>query len=130
TLPGKAFRAVAYSVAVSSLMGINTRRIESLSYAVVAALAGVAGFFVVPLTLPEPQMGTVLGLRPFAIAISAVLSPRRGILICALLYGAFEGLVSGYLYTGIRDIVGFTIMIVALYVRPEGIFGRRQEERA
>jgi branched-subunit amino acid ABC-type transport system permease component len=46
------------------------------------------------------------------------------------LYGAFEGLVSGYLYTGIRDIVGFTIMIMALYVRPEGIFGRRQEERA
>lgn len=130
TLPGKAFRAVAYSVDVSSLMGINTRRIESLSYAVAAALAGVAGFLVVPLTLAEPQMGTVLGLKAFAIAIIAGLAAPRGILICGLLYGAFEGLVSGYLYTGIRDIVGFTIMIVALYVRPEGIFGRRQEERA
>jgi branched-chain amino acid transport system permease protein len=111
-------------------MGINTRRIEALSYAVAAALAGIAGFLVVPLTLAEPQMGTVLGLKAFAIAIIAGLAAPRGILICGLLYGAFEGLVSGYLYTGIRDIVGFTIMIVALYLRPEGIFGRRQEERA
>ena len=40
TLPGKAFRAVSHSGDVSSLMGINTRRIEALSYAVAAALAG------------------------------------------------------------------------------------------
>ena len=58
-------------------------------------------------------MGTVLGLKAFAIAIIAGLAAPRGILICGLLYGAFEGLVSGYLYTGIRDIVGFSIMIVA-----------------
>jgi branched-subunit amino acid ABC-type transport system permease component len=45
-------------------------------------------------------------------------------------YGAFEGLVSGYLYTGIRDILGFTLMITALYLRPQGIFGHHQEERA
>jgi branched-chain amino acid transport system permease protein len=130
TLSGKAFRAVAHSGEVSSLMGINTRRMEAVSYAVAAALAGVAGFLVVPLTLAEPQLGTVLGLKAFAIAIIAGLAAPRGILICGLLYGAFEGLVSGYLYTGIRDILGFTIMIIALFLRPEGLFGRRQEERA
>ncbi|MEZ5786318.1 MAG: branched-chain amino acid ABC transporter permease [Xanthobacteraceae bacterium] len=130
TLPGKAFRAVAYSSDVSSLMGINTRRVEALSYAIAAALAGVAGFLVVPLTLAEPQLGTVLGLKAFAIAIIAGLAAPRGILVCGLVYGAFEGLVSGYLYTGIRDILGFSIMIVALYLRPEGIFVTRQRERA
>jgi len=130
TLLGKAFRAVAHSGEVSSLMGINTRRVEALSYASASALAGVAGFLVVPLTLAEPQLGTVLGLKAFAIAIIAGLAAPRGILICGLVYGAFEGLVSGYLYTGIRDILGFTLMILALCLRPEGIFGRRQEERA
>lgn len=130
TLPGKAFRAVAHSAGVSSLMGINTRRVEALSYASACALAGIAGFLVVPLTLAEPQLGTVLGLKAFAIAIIAGLAAPRGILICGLVYGAFEGLVSGYLYTGIRDILGFTLMIVALYLRPEGLFGRAQEERA
>jgi branched-chain amino acid transport system permease protein len=130
TLTGKAFRAVAHSGEVSSLMGINTRRVEAFSYASASALAGVAGFLVVPLTLAEPQMGTVLGLKAFAIAIIAGLAAPRGILVCGLAYGLFEGLVSGYLYTGIRDILGFSLMIAALFLKPEGLFGRRQEERA
>jgi len=130
TLMGKVFRAVAHSSEVSGLMGINTRRVQALSYAFASALAGIAGFLVVPLTLAEPQMGTVLGLKAFAIAIIAGLAAPRGILVCGLAYGAFEGLISGYLYTGIRDILGFSLMIVALFLKPEGLFGHRQEERA
>jgi len=130
TLTGKAYRAVAHSGEVSGLMGINTRRVQATSYAAAAALAGMAGFMVVPLTLAEPQMGTVLGLKAFAIAIIAGLGAPRGILVCGLGYGALEALISGYLYTGVRDILGFSLMIVVLLVKPEGLFGRRIEERA
>jgi branched-chain amino acid transport system permease protein len=130
TLIGKAFRAVAHSDETSGLMGINTRRIQAVSYAMAAALAGFAGFLVVPLTLAEPQLGTVLGLKAFAIAIIAGLASPRGILACGLAYGAFEGLVSGYFYTGIRDILGFSLMILALFLKPEGLFGKAVEERA
>ena len=129
TLTGKAFRAVAQSGEVSALMGINTRWVQATSYAAASALAGVAGFMVVPLTLAEPQMGTVLGLKAFAIAIIAGLSAPRGILVCGLGYGALEALISGYLYTGIRDILGFSLMIGVLLLRPEGLFGHRTEER-
>jgi branched-chain amino acid transport system permease protein len=130
TLAGKAFRAVAHSGEVSGLMGINTRRVQAVSYAAAAALAGFAGFLVVPLTLAEPQLGTVLGLKAFAIAIIAGLAAPRGILVCGLAYGALEALISGYFYTGIRDILGFSLMILALFLKPEGLFGRRIEERA
>jgi branched-chain amino acid transport system permease protein len=130
TLMGKAFRAVAHSGDVSSLMGIDTRRVQAASYAAAAALAGLAGFLVVPLTLAEPQLGTVLGLKAFAIAIIAGLAAPRGILVCGLAYGALEALISGYFYTGIRDILGFSLMIVALFLKPEGLFGQRIEERA
>jgi branched-chain amino acid transport system permease protein len=130
TLLGKAFRAVAHSGEVSALMGINTRRIQAVSYAAAAALAGLAGFLVVPLTLAEPQLGTVLGHKAFAIAIIAGLAAPRGILICGLGYGALEALISGYFYTGIRDILGFSLMILALFLKPEGLFGHRIEERA
>jgi branched-chain amino acid transport system permease protein len=130
TLTGKAFRAVAHSGEVSSLMGINTRRVQATSYAAAAALAGLAGFMVVPLTLAEPQLGTVLGLKAFAIAIIAGLGAPRGILFCGLLYGALEALISGYLYTGIRDILGFSLMILVLFLKPEGVFGKPVEERA
>lgn len=130
TLTGKAFRAVARNGEVSSLMGINTRRVQATSYAAASALAGLAGFMVVPLTLAEPQLGTVLGLKAFAIAIIAGLGAPRGILICGLVYGALEALISGYLYTGIRDILGFSLMILALFLKPEGLFGKTVEERA
>jgi branched-chain amino acid transport system permease protein len=130
TLLGKAFRAVAHSDQSSTLMGINVRRIQAGSFAAACGLAGLAGFMVVPLTLAEPQMGTVLGLKAFAIAIIAGLAAPRGILLCGLGYGALEGLISGYFYTGIRDILGFSLMIVVLYLKPEGLFGRPQEERA
>ena len=45
-------------------------------------------------------------------------------------YGALEALISGYFYTGIRDILGFSLMILALFLKPEGLFGRHLEERA
>ena len=66
----------------------------------------------------------------FAIAIIAGLAAPRGILVCGLAYGALEALISGYFYTGIRDILGFSLMILALFLKPEGLFGQRVEERA
>lgn len=130
TLLGKAFRATAHSSEVTSLMGIDTRAICILSYVMSSVLAGIAGLIVVPITLAEPQMGTVLGLKAFAIAIIAGLNAPRGILVCGLAYGAIEALVSGYFYTGIRDILGFSLMILMLYLRPEGLFGTASKERA
>jgi branched-chain amino acid transport system permease protein len=130
TLLGKAFRAVAHSAETASLMGINSRLIQLTSYAVAAALAGIAGFMVVPMTLAEPQLGTVLGLKAFAIAIIAGLGAPGGILLSGLGYGALEGLISGYLNTGLRDILGFSLMILVLFIRPEGLFSKVQRERA
>jgi branched-chain amino acid transport system permease protein len=130
TLLGKAFRAVAHSAETASLVGINSRLIQLTSYAVAASLAGLAGFMVVPLTLAEPQLGTVLGLKAFAIAIIAGLGAPGGILLSGLAYGALEGLISGYLNTGLRDILGFSLMILVLFIRPEGLFSKVQAERA
>lgn len=130
TLLGKAFRATAHSSEVTSLMGINTRVICILSYVITSVLAGVAGFIIVPITFAEAQMGTVLGLKAFAIAIIAGLGAPRGILFCGIAYGAMEALASGYFYTGIRDILGFSLMILVLFLRPEGLFGEAVKERA
>jgi branched-chain amino acid transport system permease protein len=130
TLSGKAFRAAAFSADVTSLMGINPRRIAMLAYALSGCLAGLAGLMVAPVTLAEPQMGTVLGLKAFAIAIIGGLEAGRGIFVCGLMYGVLETLLAGYLWTGVRDIIGFTLMIGVLLVRPNGIFGRAAVERA
>lgn len=130
TLSGKAFRAAAFSADVTGLMGIDPRRIAMLAYALSGCVAGLAGLMVAPVTLAEPQMGTVLGLKAFAIAIIGGLEAGRGIFVCGLMYGVMETLLAGYLWTGVRDIIGFTLMIFVLLVRPNGIFGRAAVERA
>lgn len=130
SLTGKAFRAAAFSPEVASLMGINTRRVSIFSYTLAGCIAAFGGFIVAPVTLAEPHMGTVLGLKAFAIAIIGGLEAGRGIFICGIVYGVIEGLLSGYLHTGIKDIIGFTLMIAFLLLRPTGLFGRPSEERA
>ncbi len=127
TLYGKVFRAVAHDKEMCSLLGINVRAVESWSYALAAALAALAGFLIVPITGADSHFGTGLGFKAFAVAIIAGLDSPRGILACGLLYGVFEGLVSAYFFTGIRDILGFTLVIVALFFWPNGLFGHRKE---
>ena len=130
TLWGSAFRAAAHSAEVASLMGVNARMVASGSYAVACMLAGFAGLMIVPITLAQPQMGTVLGLKAFVVPIIAGLAAPRGILLCGLGYGILESLISGYLFSGLRDIVGFSLMILVLWFKPEGLFGKPLEERA
>jgi branched-chain amino acid transport system permease protein len=130
TLWGKAFRAVAHNAEVARLVGVDAGRVATAAYALSCVLAGFAGVMVVPVTLADPQMGTVLGLKAFVVPILAGLAAPRGILLCGIGYGVIEGLISGYLFSGIRDIVGFSLMIAILYWKPEGLFGTPTVERA
>ena len=123
TLAGKALRAVAYSHDAAGLMGINVGRMITAAYALSSILAGVAGILLAPLLNVSATMGTTIGLKAFAVAIIGGIESARGIVIAGVLYGVFEALVAGYLGTGVREILGFALVILVLLVRPWGLFG-------
>jgi branched-chain amino acid transport system permease protein len=129
TLVGKALRATAHDLDVASLMGINVRLMASLAFAISSGLAAIAGILVAPVTLAEATMGGILGLKAFAVAIIGGLDSARGIFVCGLSYGIFEALCAGFIYPGIRDTLGFLLVILVLLVRPVGLFGRVQIEK-
>lgn len=129
SLTGKALRATAFNMDTAALMGINTTFIAILSYAFSGSIAGTAGVLIAPITLAEATMGTVLGVKAFGIAIIGGLESAKGIFICGILYGVMEGMISGYLYSGIRDIIGFSIVILLLFFRPQGLFGIKTVEK-
>jgi branched-chain amino acid transport system permease protein len=129
TVIGKALRATAYDLDVASLMGINVSLMASMAFGISSGLAAIAGILVAPITVAEATMGNILGLKAFAVAIIGGLDSARGIFLCALAYGIFESLCAGYIYTGIRDILGFFLVIVMLLIRPFGLFGRVQIEK-
>ena len=123
TLAGRALRAVAFDHDAARLMGIDVTRTISAAYGLSSVLAGVAGILLAPLLNVSATMGTTLGLKGFAVAIIGGIESARGIVVAGLLYGILEAIVAGYLGTGVREIVGFALVVLVLLARPWGLFG-------
>jgi branched-chain amino acid transport system permease protein len=124
TLAGKALRAVSFSHDAAGLMGIDVNRTITAAYALSSMLAGVAGILLAPILNVSATMGTTIGLKAFAVAIIGGIESPRGIVVAGLLYGVFEAVVSGYLGTGVREILGFGLVVLVLLARPWGLFGQ------
>jgi branched-chain amino acid transport system permease protein len=124
TLLGKAFAAVSADRDAAELMGISATRTVTLSYALSGAVAAVAGILVSPITTVGPTMAAALVLKAFSVAVVAGLESGFGVVLVGLLFGALEGLASLYIGSGWRETPGLILLILALAVRPTGLFGK------
>jgi branched-chain amino acid transport system permease protein len=128
---GKAMRATAYDKPTSRLMGINVDSIITTTFAIGASLAGAAG---VLYATAYPQvvfwMGIIPGLKSFVAAVLGGIGSIPGAFVGALIMGQAEVISAGYISTPMRDAVAFTILILVLLIRPTGIFGEPEREKA
>ena len=74
-------------------------------------------------------MGTLLGLKGFSAAIVGGLGSGPGAIIGGLLVGVSEALAAGYLSSSYKDAVAFVIILLVLFVRPQGLLGKGATER-
>ena len=125
TVFGKAVIATANDREAAGLMGINTTRVISFSYALSSLTAAVAGVLVAPITLTGATMGAVLGLKAFAVAIIGGLSSGMGVVVGGLILGITETLTGYYISSGYRDVPGLILLLLVLAIRPTGIFGQK-----
>ena len=126
TTLGRAMRAVAFNRTVAGLMGINPNRMALIAFALAAAIGALAGILIAPVVPALPTMGALIGLKAFGIAIIAGIANARGVVIVGICYGVVEKCIEGYISTGARDAVGFTLMILVLLAFPRGMFSRRE----
>ena len=126
TLVGKAMRACAYNPRAARLVGIATGRMVQLSFGLSAALGAGAGILIAPLTLGVYDMGTMLGLKGFSAAIIGGLGSLSGGVLGGLLLGLAEAFTSGLISSGYRDAVAFLLLLVVLFLRPQGLAGGRR----
>jgi branched-chain amino acid transport system permease protein len=124
TLLGKAFDAVSADRDAGELMGISATHTVMLSYALSGAVAALAGILVSPITTVGPTMASALILKAFSVAVVAGLESGFGVVIVGLFLGGLESVASLYLGSGWRAAPGLVLLILALAVRPTGIFGR------
>ena len=124
TLFGKAFEAVSVDRDAAELMGVSATRTVMLSYGLSGLSAAVAGILVSPITTVGPTMGSALVLKAFAVAVVAGLDSGFGVVVVGLVLGALESLTSFFIGSGWREAPGLVLLILALAVRPTGIFGK------
>jgi branched-chain amino acid transport system permease protein len=124
TLLGKAFEAVSADRDAAELMGISATRTIMLSYGLSGLVAALAGILVSPITTVGPTMASSLVLKAFSVAVVAGLESGFGVVIVGLFLGSLESLTSFYVGSGWREAPGLVLLILALAVRPTGIFGK------
>ncbi len=124
TLLGKAFEAVANDRDAGELMGISATRTVMLSYGLSGAVAALAGILVSPITTVGPTMASALVLKAFSVAVVAGLDSGFGVVLVGMFLGALESLASFQLGSGWREVPGLLLLILALAVRPTGLFGK------
>jgi branched-chain amino acid transport system permease protein len=125
---GTAMRATAISEQVAMLMGVDVRRISSLSWAGAAALSGLAGVLFALTTYVGPDL-FVVGLKAFPATILGGLDAVTGSAVGGLIIGVTENVVGGYFDTSLKEIAGFVAIILMLMIKPNGLFGERDVER-
>ena len=126
---GTGMLAVVQNPAAARLMGIPIRRAIALAFALSALFAGIAGVLIAPLFNVQSDMGTLFGLKAFAVAILGGITSAWGVMIAGLLFGVIEALVTSTLGSGYTQIITFGLVIVALAARPNGLFGRAEVKK-
>jgi branched-chain amino acid transport system permease protein len=126
---GRALRACAINRDAARLVGVDTRLIVTVSFALAAALGGLAGLSVAPLTQTAFDAGARVGVKGFAAAILGGLGNPIAAVAGGLMLGLIESMSIAYLSSTYKDAISLLVLLLVLFVRPQGLFSRSRREK-
>ena len=122
TVVGQALRATAENPVAAQLMGIPVERMMALTFLLSGFLAGGAGVLVASIVYANSDLG-LIGIKSFAAAVLGGFGHVGGAMVGGLLLGVVETMGAFYLSSAFKDIIAYSLLILVLLVRPQGIFG-------
>jgi branched-chain amino acid transport system permease protein len=129
---GMAMRALSKDIETTGLMGVNTNRIITISFAIGSALAAAGGIlWAIKFPQINPLMGVMPGLKAFIAAVLGGIGNLTGAMIGGFLLGIAEIMIVAFMpqLAGYRDAFAYAILILLLLLRPTGIMGEVQPEK-
>lgn len=121
---GRAMRAIAQNREAALMVGIRPRVVARNAVVLAAGLCGLAGAALSPIQLVTPYMGQFLIFKAFALVIIGGLGNIPGAVVAAIGLGLVESWIGGFFEIVWQEAAVFVIMIVVLFVRPDGLFKR------
>ena len=123
---GMTIRACSQDSEITSLMGVNVGSVISATFAVGSLLAAVAGVLIgYYYNFVEPSMGAIVGLKGFTASVLGGRGMISGGVVGGLVLGIVESLGTMIFSAQYRDSISFTILILILLFKPEGLLGKR-----
>jgi len=119
---GVAMQATSQNQLAAFYMGIPVRRVNMLVWGLSAAICGIAGLLLAPITFVHANMGYI-GLKAFPAAVVGGFGSIPGALVGGLVIGIVESLAGFYLPEGFKDIAAYVVVLLMLVVKPNGLFG-------
>jgi len=129
TLLGHAVVASANNRMAAQMVGIDVDVMTRFSFSLSAAIGAFSGILISPITLVSYDMGTMLALKGFAAAILGGMGSPLGAILGGVLVGLSEAMSAGYLSSQYKDATAFVIIILVLFVFPNGLVGKSGHER-
>jgi len=128
---GQAIRAIQFSQELTKLMGISAEKIVLFCFFITGVVGGIAGMLVAPITFVYPTLAISLGLKAFGAAVIGGLGNYNGAFIGGILLGVIEAFSLGVIgiSAGYRDIIAFSLMIIVIVLKPEGLLGVKRIEK-
>ena len=123
---GLAIRATFQDQDAARIVGVNVKRIYTVTFALGSAMAAVAGALLAPMFVATPLMGDLASLKAFAIVILGGLGSLSGAALGGFLLAFIEEFGASYISSAYRDAFGFLVIIFVMLFRPQGLFAAKE----
>ncbi|MED0678019.1 branched-chain amino acid ABC transporter permease [Aneurinibacillus thermoaerophilus] len=129
TFIGKVVTACVVNRFAARLMGIRPEKMSLISVSVSGGLGALAGIIIAPISGATYNMGLMLGIKAFIAAVIGGLSNAPAAILGAMIIGLLEAFTEGLWTTGFKDAVSFGILLLVLFLLPNGILAKSSGKR-
>lgn len=126
---GMAMRAITQNAYAARLMGIPVGRVLSLAWGIGVMLGAVAAMLAAPVTSVTPNMMDTIIVYAFVAAILGGFGSLIGAVVGGLLLGIINNLIDAFFAPQLSLTIIFALLLVVLYVKPDGLFGRKTVQK-
>ena len=126
---GIAMQATQQDPIAARINGVPTRAVVGLTFGISSVIGSVAALLTAPLITLDPTLMWDALLKGFAAAVLGGLNTPVGAVLGGYLLGVIENLFGAYISVEFKSVVAFLIIVIVLWFRPSGLFGRHHERK-